>query len=611
MLNHYPLSKYLMLIAVILIGLLYAAPNFYGEDPALQVTMIHGASVSKSTLNQIRTILEKKHISSKSIELKNRTILLRFNNPDIQLRAQDELMEELGRKFIVALYLAPATPAWLSMLGAEPMKLGLDLRGGVHFLMEVDIDGVLRKLQEQNMYTLRRALHEKGIPYEAMRKLSDSGVLVRFKEEATRNKAISYINQQSRNMILSSHQNNIIKANLSDAFIKEVREYVLQQNLAILRKRVNQIGISEPIVQRQGTNYIVVELPGIQNTAHAKEILGATATIEFRLVNTTVTESNRIPADSEVKNTRDGSKIVLYKREILTGDHITYATSSKDEYNKPQVNISLDAAGGTSISTFTKDNIGKPMATLFVEYKDSGKKDAHGHSLSLKKEEVINVANIQSRLGNRFCITGIRSASEARQLALLLRAGTLISPIQIIEERAIGPSLGHKNILQGLQACFFGLITSIIFMLACYRKFGLIDIAALLANLVLIIGSMSLLPGATLTMPGIAGIVLTMAVAIDAHVLINESIKEELKLGHSVQKSIHKGYKNAFSTIIDANITTLITVVILYILGTGSIKGFAVTTGIGVLTSMFTSIIGTRAIVNFIYGGKRVNKLSI
>nr|CDS58907.1 SecYEG protein translocase auxillary subunit [Serratia symbiotica] len=604
-----------MLIVVILIGLLYALPNLYGEDPALQITGARGVAASETTLDQIRTVLEKDHIAIKSIALENGAILARFNAPDIQLRAREALMAELGDKFVVALNLAPATPSWLVMLGAEPMKLGLDLRGGVHFLMEVDMNTALGKLQEQTMDTLRSELREKGIPYASIRKLSNNGVEVRFRDDATRDKAISYMGPRQRDLVLSSNGSNTLKANLSDARLSEAREYAVQQNITILRNRVNQLGVAEPLVQRQGTDRIVVELPGIQDTARAKEILGATATLEFRLVNTTAdataAANGRVPGDSEVKYTRDGHPIVLYKRVILTGNHITDSTSSTDEYNQPQVNISLDSAGGTSMSNFTKDNIGKPMSTLFVEYKDSGKKDANGRAVLVKQEEVINVANIQSRLGNSFRITGIGNANEARQLALLLRAGALIAPIQIVEERTIGPTLGQQNIAQGLEACLWGLVASIIFMVAWYRKFGMIATTALVANLVLIVGVMSLLPGATLTMPGIAGIVLTLAVAVDANVLINERIKEELKNGRSVQQAIHEGYKGAFSSIVDANITTLITAVILYAVGTGSIKGFAITTAIGVATSMFTAIVGTRAIVNLLYGGKRINKLSI
>ncbi|WP_193014942.1 protein translocase subunit SecD [Proteus sp. FME41] len=615
MLNRYPLWKYLMLIAAILIGLLYALPNLYGEDPAVQITGARGTAANEQTLDQVRSLLDKEKIEAKSIALENGAILARFGNPDIQLRAREVLLPALGDQFIVALNLAPATPKWLEAIGGEPMKLGLDLRGGVHFLMEVDMETALGKLQEQNVESLRTLLRDEGIPYSSIRKTDSYGVEIRFRNSDDRSKASDYLTRRNQDLIFRDGANNSLRAIFTDERLRDARTYAVQQNITILRNRVNQLGVAEPLVQRQGADRIVVELPGIQDTARAKEILGATATLEFRLVNTVVDpsalETGRIPGDSEVKYTREGMPTILYKRVILTGDHITDSTSQADEYGQPQVNISLDSAGGSIMSNFTKDNVGKPMATLFVEYKDSGKRDENDRAVLVKSEEVINVANIQSRLGNSFRITGISNANEARQLSLLLRAGALIAPIQIVEERTIGPTLGLQNITQGLEACLWGLIASVAFMIIYYRKFGIIASTALMANLVLIVGVMSLLPGATLTMPGIAGIVLTLAVAVDANVLINERIKEELRNGRSVQQAIHEGYKGAFSSIIDANLTTLITAVILYAVGTGSIKGFAITTAIGVATSMFTAIVGTRAIVNLLYGGKRVKKLSI
>ncbi|MEM6050542.1 protein translocase subunit SecD [Erwinia sp. P7711] len=615
MLNRYPLWKYIMLIVVLLVGLLYALPNLYGEDPAVQITGARGSAASEQTLVQIQNALKQENIQSKSIALENGAIMARFANGDVQLRARDAITKVLGEDYVVALNLAPATPGWLSMLAAEPMKLGLDLRGGVHFLMEVDMDTALGKLQEQNIDNLRSDLRDKNIPYTNVRKTDNYGMEIRFRDAAARDDAVSYLSGRHRDLVINGTGGTALRAVMTDERLREAREYAVQQNINILRNRVNQLGVAEPLVQRQGSDRIVVELPGIQDTARAKEILGATATLEFRLVNTTVdptaAANGRVPGDSEVKNTREGQPVTLYKRVILTGDHITDSTSSQDEYNQAQVNISLDSAGGNIMSNFTKDNIGKPMATLFVEYKDSGKKDANGRAILAKQEEVINVANIQSRLGNSFRITGINNPNEARQLSLLLRAGALIAPIQIVEERTIGPTMGQQNITQGLEACLWGLIASIVFMVVYYRKFGVIATTALVANLVMIVGIMSLLPGATLTMPGIAGIVLTLAVAVDANVLINERIKEELKNGRSVQQAIHEGYKGAFSSIIDANVTTLITAIILYAVGTGSIKGFAITTAIGVVTSMFTAIVGTRAIVNLLYGGKRINKLSI
>lgn len=603
-----------MLVVALIVGLLYALPNLYGEDPAVQITGARGSAASMQTLDQVNNFLKEHKLTPKGVAFEDGAVLARFGSTDAQLRAREVLVSALGENYAVALNLAPATPRWLSAIYAQPMKLGLDLRGGVHFLMEVDMDTALSKLQEQNIDSLRSDLREKSIPYTTVRKIDNYGVNIVFRDASARNEGASLLSKLHPDLVISNEGSNGIRAVMSDALLSEAREYAVQQNINILRNRVNQLGVAEPLVQRQGSDRIVVELPGIQDTAREKEILGATATLEFRLVNSSVDASaaaGRIPGDSEVKRNRDGQPVVLFKRVVLTGDHITDSTSSTDEYNQPQVNISLDRAGGNIISNFTKDNINKPMATLFVEYKDSGKKDTNGRAVLVKHEEVINIANIQSRLGNSFRITGIGNLGEARQLSLLLRAGALIAPIQIVEERTIGPTLGSQNIKQGLEACLAGLAVSILFMVFFYKKFGLIATTALIANLILIVGIMSLLPGATLTMPGIAGIVLTLAVAVDANVLINERIKEEIKNGRSVQQAIHEGYKGAFSSIIDANLTTLITAIILYAVGTGSIKGFAITTAIGVATSMFTAIIGTRAIVNLLYGGKRINKLSI
>lgn len=608
-----------MVAFVVTIGALYALPNIYGEDPAIQISGVRGASTDMQTLDKVKDLLAEKKLPVKAIALENGTVLVRFKDTDEQLAARDLVADALGDKFTVALNLAPSTPRWLEDIGANPMKLGLDLRGGVHFLMEVDMDAAMGKLQEQTADSFRSELREKRIRYSSVRKL-DSGtavgaVEVRFRSPEELTAALDYLQPLHRDLTFTAMGDSAFIAQLSEARLKEAREYAVQQNITILRNRVNELGVAEPIVQRQGASRIVVELPGIQDTARAKEILGATATLEFRLVNNQAdlqaAVSGRVPGDSELQYMRDGRPVLLYKKVVLTGDHITDSSSSSDEYNRPQVNISLDSEGGTKMANFTKDNIGKPMATLFSEYKDSGKRDANGKVILVKHDEVINMATIQSRLGRSFRITGIDSQAEAHNLSLLLRAGALIAPIQIVEERTIGPSLGAQNIQQGLDACMWGLAAVVIFMGIYYRKFGLIAISALLANLVLIVGIMSMLPGATLTMPGIAGIVLTVGMAVDANVLIFERIREEMRNGRSVQQAINEGYSNAFSSIADANVTTLITALILYAVGTGPVKGFAITLSIGIATSMFTAIIGTRAIVNFLYGGKRITKLSI
>jgi preprotein translocase subunit SecD len=413
----------------------------------------------------------------------------------------------------------------------------------------------------------------------------------------------------------TSAGNFVLKAEFTEARLQEVRNYAVEQNITILRNRVNELGVAEPLVQRQGTSRIVVELPGVQDTARAKEILGATATLEFREVDDTAdlvaAANGRVPAGSEIKYDRDGRPAVLKKRIILGGSSITDASSSTDEYGRPQVNISLDSDGGSKMSAFSRQNVGKLMATVFAEYKDSGKRTAEGKVILDKHEEVINQATIQTALGRNFRITGIDSVAEAHNLALLLRAGALIAPISIVEERTIGPSMGQQNIDMGIQACLWGMLAVMLFTAFYYRKFGVVANLALVVNLVLIVGVMSMIPGATMTLPGIAGIVLTVGMAVDANVLIFERIREELREGRNPQQAIHQGYANALSTIADANVTTLITATILFAVGTGAIKGFAVTLSIGILTSMFTAIIGTRCVVNLMYGGKRIDKLSI
>ncbi|MEZ8880730.1 protein translocase subunit SecD [Vibrio lentus] len=618
MLNRYPLWKYLMVMFAIAIAALYALPNIYGEDPAVQVTGARGASVDLSTLDAVTDALEAKSLSTKSVALENGSILVRFNDTDTQISARDIITEALGDDVIVALNLAASTPDWLESIGAAPMKLGLDLRGGVHFLMEVDMDAAMEKLVGQQEEALRSELREEKIRYRAIRPSGKDAVEVILRNEEQLAEAKSLLQSKHQDMTFVDSESNgrfSLIANFTETRLQEIRNYAVEQNITILRNRVNELGVAEPLVQRQGASRIVVELPGVQDTARAKEILGATATLEFREVDSSAdlaaAAAGRAPAGSEIKQDRDGRPVVLKKRVILGGSSITDASSSVDEYGRPQVNISLDSEGGSKMSTFSRQNIGKLMATVFAEYKDSGRKTPEGRVILSKHEEVINQATIQSALGRNFRITGIDSTAEAHNLALLLRAGALIAPISIVEERTIGPSMGQQNIDMGIMAMVWGMAAVMLFTLLYYRTFGLIANVALMANLVLIIGVMSMIPGATMTLPGIAGIVLTVGMAVDANVLIFERIREELRDGRSPQQAIHQGYANAFSTIADANITTLLTAIILFAVGTGAIKGFAVTLSIGILTSMFTAIIGTRCIVNLMYGGKRVKKLSI
>jgi preprotein translocase subunit SecD len=606
-----------MVALIIMIGALYALPNIYGEDPAIQVTGARGASVDLATLDTITEVLEKESLATKSVALEDGSILVRFLDTDTQIAARDVLSSSLDSDLIVALNLAAATPTWLESIGANPMKLGLDLRGGVHFLMEVDMDAAMSKLVGQQEEAFRSELREDKIRYRAVRAHSDA-VEVILRDQEQLDQAERLLKTNHPDMVFTdqtSAGNFVLKAEFTEARLQEVRNYAVEQNITILRNRVNELGVAEPLVQRQGTSRIVVELPGVQDTARAKEILGATATLEFREVDDTAdlvaAANGRVPAGSEIKYDRDGRPAVLKKRIILGGSSITDASSSTDEYGRPQVNISLDSDGGSKMSAFSRQNVGKLMATVFAEYKDSGKRTAEGKVILDKHEEVINQATIQTALGRNFRITGIDSVAEAHNLALLLRAGALIAPISIVEERTIGPSMGQQNIDMGIQACLWGMLAVMLFTAFYYRKFGVVANLALVVNLVLIVGVMSMIPGATMTLPGIAGIVLTVGMAVDANVLIFERIREELREGRNPQQAIHQGYANALSTIADANVTTLITATILFAVGTGAIKGFAVTLSIGILTSMFTAIIGTRCVVNLMYGGKRIDKLSI
>nr|WP_280529034.1 protein translocase subunit SecD [Aeromonas sobria] len=615
--NRYPLWKYLMVVVVIAIGFLYAAPNLYGEDPALQVSASRGAEVKLDTLDLVKETLEAANIPVKHAAFEHGLILIRFKNTEEQLKARDVVANKLGDNFITALNLAPSTPAWLEAIGAAPLKLGLDLRGGVHFLMEVDMAEALTKQQEQMVQDFRTELRTQKIRYSGVRRAGDQ-VQVLFRDEADQERAASHLRRQNPDLTFTTEQKGdefILKAALSEAKIKEVKKYALEQNITIIRNRVNELGVAEPLVQQQGAERIVVELPGIQDTARAKEILGATATLEFHMVDETAdiqaAADGRVPPSSKVYNDRNGRPVVLQKRVILTGDHIVGAQSGFDEYSRPQVNIKLDGQGGNKMANFTKDNVGKGMATVFIEYKPVGQPGPDGKRKFRKQEEVINVATIQSRLGSQFRITGIDNANEAHNLALLLRAGALIAPIQIVEERTIGPSLGQQNIDSGMEAIGWAMLVIVLFMGIYYRAFGWVANLAVCMNLVLIVGIMSMIPGATMTLPGIAGIVLTLGMAVDANVLIYERIREEIRNGRGVQQAIHLGFDRAFSTIADSNVTSLITCVILFGIGTGAIKGFALTLGIGLTASMFTAITVSRAIINLAWGGRRIDKLPI
>ncbi|WP_286235100.1 protein translocase subunit SecD [Thalassotalea sediminis] len=615
MLNHSPLWKKLMVLFIVCVGALYAMPNLYGEDPAVQISGLRGVETTASTLDSVKATLTEQQIDFSSIALEDGQVLVKFSDTEQQLKARDELDSTLGDDYSVALNLTPATPDWLADIGGTPMKFGLDLRGGVSFTMEVNMNEAELKAQEGMIGDFRSDLRKEKIRYRSVKK-QDNGVVISFRNIEDIDNAESLLKKRYRDLLFADNEDEMtLSVTMTEQKLKEIREYALQQNITIIRNRVNELGVAEPLVQRQGQKNIIIELPGVQDTAKAKEILNATATIEFRMLDSegdlNSAINGRVPANSQLLYDRNGRPSLVKKRVMLTGDHIVDAGSSFDEYSRPQVNITLDSPGASKWSNATKENVGKPMVTVFIEYKPTERKDSEGNTIFEKNEEIIQIATIQGRLGKSFRITGIDSQSEAHNLALLLRAGALIAPIQIVEERTVGPSLGAENVELGLQAIVGGFALVFIFMLIYYRAFGIVANMALLANLVLIVGVMSMIPGATLTLPGMAGIVLTVGMAVDANVLIFERIREELRSGKSVQQSIHQGYDAAFSTILDANITTLIAAIILFAVGTGPIKGFAVTLSIGIITSMFTAIIGTRTIVNSVWGGKRLDKLSI
>ena len=615
MLNHNPAWRYLLVILVLLVGTLYALPNLYPEDPAIQVSATRGGEVQQDSLVLLQQRFEEDKIALKDITLQDGQLLARFFNTEDQLRARDLVSRTLGNNYVTALNMAPTTPGWLMAIGASPMNLGLDLRGGVHFLMAIDMQAAIDKQLDDLAQIFRTDLREARIRFGNIQSDTDTGTVLVQLRNADDLAAARRLISQDRDLDVSTGPVEFsLQVRMSDAKIAEIRDYALQQNITIIRNRVNEIGVAEPLVQRQGER-IIVQLPGVQDTARAKEILGATATLEFRLVDDSVDLNDalagRVPPSAQLYYDRDGRPVVLQRRIMLTGDRITGASSSFDEYGRPQVNISLDAQGGNMFSQATRDAIGRGMATVFIEYKPTDQIGPDGDPVLEKIEEVINVATIQARLGRSFRITGINNPGEAHNLALQLRAGALLAPIQIIEERTIGPSLGQENIELGQTAIMLGLAAVLVFMVLYYKAFGLVANAALVANLVLIVGVMSMIPGATLTLPGMAGIVLTVGMAVDANVLIFERIREELRDGRSVQQAIHHGYDRAFSTIADANVTTLIAALILFGVGTGPIKGFAVTLMIGIVTSMFTAIVGTRVLVNMIWGGRRLQKLPI
>ena len=615
--NRYPLWKYLLLLAALAVGVVYALPNLYGEDPALQISTTRGL-MGEHVRKEVEQALKDAGLPFRSVVLEGERILVRLTDTETQLRARDLLARRLGERYVVALHLAPATPAWLRAIGALPMYLGLDLRGGVHFLMEVDMEAAVRQALERYVDELRALLRSEKVRYLTIAREGEA-VKLRFRSPEARERAIRLIRKEFPRLLLEPQEGegHPLVARLSEEEVREIRKLALEQNITTLRNRVNELGVAEPVIQQQGQDRIVVQLPGVQDTARAKEILGATATLEFRQVDEEhdpleAVRTGRVPPGSRLYRERDGKPILLKKRVIVTGDRIINAASGIDPRDgSPMVSITLDSAGGKIMHRFTKENVGRLMAVVYIENKvETRVVDGKPVKVRKRVEEVINVARIREPFGKRFQITGLDSTREARNLALLLRAGALAAPIEIVEERTVGPSLGRENVEQGKRSVIVGFVLVLVFMAVYYRAFGLIADVALFVNLVLIVAILSMLQ-ATLTLPGIAGIVLTVGMAVDANVLIFERIREELRAGNTPQASIQAGYEKAFSTIADANVTTLIAAVVLFSLGTGPIKGFAVTLSIGILTSMFTAIMGTRALVNLIFGGRRLKSLPI
>jgi preprotein translocase subunit SecD len=622
MVNQYAPWKYILLILIITLGLVYSAPNLYGEDPALQIS--HRVNlIDEAEVAQISSLLENEKIEFQSIGLEAGNILVRFENTDQQLKAATalgDILRETDKRYGVALNLAPATPDWLARFNALPMYLGLDLRGGVHFLMEVDMESAIDKSLERSEGEIRSFMRGEKIRYKTVQTEART-IKVRFAQVEERDAARLLLENEYRDFVFIDSNDDrswFIELGFNETALEEEKRSAIQQNISTLKNRVNELGVAEPVIQRQGDSRVVVQLPGVQDTVRAKEILGATATLEFRLVHgcyndwTTAQSSGKAPVGTRLYQRSDSSPVLLKRSVIVTGDQIIGAASGFDSRSgTPNVTITMNAKGADRMADITRENIGKPMGVLFIEDKFEFREvDGERKRFRTTESQVINVATIRDQLSKRFEITGLDSTREARDLALLLRAGALRAPMVIIEERTVGPSLGKENIEKGFMSVIIGFIAVLVFMAIYYRVFGLVANVALTLNLVLLVAVLSVLQ-ATLTLPGIAGIVLTVGMAVDANVLIFERIREEIRLGNTPQASIYAGYEKALGTILDANVTTFIAAVILFLFGTGPIQGFAVTLSIGIITSMITAIFGTRAIINLIYGRKMVKKLAI
>jgi preprotein translocase subunit SecD len=623
--NQYPLWKYLAIFGVIFFCAFYALPNLFGEDPAVQISPAYARDIeiTPDVLDKAEAKLKEANLTYLRAEKSPKQLLLRFKDNDTQLKAYSILKEAMP-DYVVAQNLASATPAWLTAIGAQPMYLGLDLRGGVHFLMQVDMETALRQDEERLIDELRTQLRTEKVRYKGINRVveGERGIDITFSDDASRLQAKQLIVKQRAGELIITEKNKLdeylLHLTFSETVLLEKNKGAIEQNITTLNNRINELGVAEPVIQQQGSGRIVVQLPGIQDTARAKEILGATATLEFRLTEGTQQEwfeaekSGKIPPNARLYHRRGGDPVLLKRSVIVTGDQINDAAATMDQQTgQPVTAVSLDSKGAKRMDDNTKVNVGNLMAVVFIEYKVETKKGADGKEVTTrqKKEEVINVATIQERFSHRFQITGL-TTNEARNLALLLRAGALRAPMEIVEERTVGPSLGKENIIKGLYSSLLAFLCVIIFMWLRYSTFGLVANFALLMNVVVLVALMSLLQ-ATLTLPGIAGMVLILGMAVDANVLIYERMREEIRNGNSPQASIHAGFERAFITIFDSNLTTLLAGLFLFGFGSGPVRGFAVTLSLGIATSMFTAIWVSRAVINYFYGGKKLERLPV
>jgi preprotein translocase subunit SecD len=614
--NSYPLWKNVLILLVFLVSIIYALPNLYGEDPSVQVSSNRPTPLAQNVATDIENLIKAANAPLKGFEFTDGRVLARFGNTDDQLKIADLLRDKMGGDYTVALNLAPTTPSWLRALGAQAMYLGLDLRGGVHFLLEVDMDAAAKQSEERYNDDLRLALRGANLRYQSVAK--DNGFIkIKLKTADDKPQLLTMLDKDFHSLETSEPEAapDEVWLKISERELKETRKNAVAQNMTTLRNRVNELGVAEPVIQQQGENRIMVQLPGVQDTTRAKEILGTTATLEYRLVDVEHDVQKAVeghpPVGSRLYYDKNGQPLLLNRQIIVTGDQIVDASSGIDQDGRPAVFISLNGVGAAKMGKLTQANVGKPMAVVFIEYKVdtkviNGEKIRHKE----KVEKVISVATIQGVFSKRFQTTGLDSPQEARNLSLLLRAGALAAPVDIVEERTVGPSLGQDNIDKGFLSFIVGFVLVVLFMAVYYRLFGMIANFALAFNVVIVVAILSLLQ-ATLTLPGIAGIILTVGMSVDANVLIFERVKEEIKNGNSPAASIFIGYEKAFATILDSHVTNLVVAVVLFAFGTGSVKGFAVTLIIGILSSMFTAITGTRMVINWIYGERRVEKLSI